>query len=337
MGSPKQHLRFAGESFMEHAFEAARGAFDDVVVVNRSGEEEIPGVRTICDDHDGSPAPIFGIRAALRDTEEPRVWILPIDYPLMTTEVLAALREQFESSGADLWVPTIHGRPHMTCSGWSRPLLTSIEQAIRDENYALRSFLDPGRTELVEIENEEWKRQFINVNTRADFEALSESGDRPVLSHLDDTGSVRMVDVGAKTATRREAEAEAVVRLGERAFEAVRSDALPKGDAIATARIAAIMAAKKTSELIPMTHPLAIDGVDVSIEPDEESSSFVIRTTVRCEGKTGVEMEALTACAVAALTLVDMCKSADKGIEIERIRLIRKSGGKSGEWLRSRD
>ncbi|MBW3565394.1 MAG: cyclic pyranopterin monophosphate synthase MoaC [Acidobacteria bacterium] len=342
MGTPKQHLMLDGRSFLRRTVDAAREAFDEVVIVNRSGDEEIAGVRTIRDDHDGAAAAIFGIREALRDSDELRTWILAVDYPLMSSEVLEDQRRRFESSFAELWVPAVDGRPHMLCAGWTRTLIRSIDQAIRSEQYTLRAFLDQGRTEICEITDPHWRKAFMNVNTRDDLENLSDErggngDDAPKLSHLDESGSVRMVDVGAKAVTRREAEAEAIVRLGERAFEAVRTNALPKGDAIATARIAAIMAAKKTSELIPMTHPLAIDGVDISIEPDEESSSFVIRATVRCEGKTGVEMEALTACAVAALTLVDMCKSADKGIEIERIRLTRKSGGKSGEWVRSRD
>ena len=153
------------------------------------------------------------------------------------------------------------------------------------------------------------------------------------LSHLDDAGKARMVDVGAKQPTRREARAEAVVNVGREIAEMLReSGGVAKGNVLETARVAGVMAAKRTSELIPMCHPLALDvcEVDARVEGD----AVRIETRVRCEGKTGVEMEAMTAAAVAALTVYDMCKSAGKGIEIATVRLLEKSGGKSGEWKR---
>lgn len=155
------------------------------------------------------------------------------------------------------------------------------------------------------------------------------------LSHLDDEGAASMVDVGTKDATRREATAEARVRMSADTLRLVEQVALPKGDALATAKIAGILAAKQTASLIPLTHPLALDWIDVEFELDREGSAIRILATVRCQGRTGVEIEAMTACSVAALTLYDMCKSAEKGIVIEQIRLLRKSGGKSGTWERS--
>ena len=154
-------------------------------------------------------------------------------------------------------------------------------------------------------------------------------GDDARLTHLDGDGRLSMVDVGEKRPTFREAVAEARVRMSAETLELLRRQALPKGDVLTTAKVAGILAAKQASSLIPLTHPLPISFVEIEFEI---GAGVAIRSTVRCEGKTGVEIEAMTACAVAALTIYDMCKSAEKGIVIEDIRLLRKSGGKSGTW-----
>ena len=155
------------------------------------------------------------------------------------------------------------------------------------------------------------------------------------LSHLDPEGRASMVDVGAKDATRREAVARGRVRMSEATLALVERAALPKGDVLATARIAGILAAKATPSLVPLTHPIALTFIGVEFEIDRSLPGIAIVATARCEGKTGVEIEAMTACAVAALTIYDMCKSAEKGIVIESIALERKSGGKSGSWKRA--
>jgi cyclic pyranopterin phosphate synthase len=151
------------------------------------------------------------------------------------------------------------------------------------------------------------------------------------LSHLDSSGAARMVDVSAKDETQRVATAEATVRMARETLALIQSGGMPKGDVLATARIAGIMAAKRTSELIPLCHPLAITGVTVELAPDGPES-LRIEATVKTTGKTGVEMEALTAAAVAALTVYDMCKAVEKGMVIENVRLLEKAGGKSGPW-----
>jgi len=154
----------------------------------------------------------------------------------------------------------------------------------------------------------------------------------PSLTHLDGKGQVHMVDVGAKAATARVAVAEALVRLSPKTFALLTDNALPKGDALACARIAGIQAAKKTAELIPLCHPLGLDAVDVRFELDQAACTVRIEAEARLCAKTGVEMEAMTAASVAALTLYDMCKAAQKDIVIERVRLLYKCGGKSGEF-----
>jgi len=153
-------------------------------------------------------------------------------------------------------------------------------------------------------------------------------------SHLDETGGISMVDVGAKRTTSREAVAVATVRMQPATLKRLIERALPKGDVLSTAKVAGVLAAKRTPSLIPLAHPIMITSVDITFDLDPAAGSVEVRAIVRCDGKTGVEMEAMTACAVAALTIYDMCKSAEKGITIETLQLVRKSGGKSGLWER---
>ena len=152
------------------------------------------------------------------------------------------------------------------------------------------------------------------------------------LTHLNDQGHARMVNVGDKEVTVRTAVASARVKIGKDLHARIASKSLPKGDVLGVARIAGIMAAKKTSELIPLCHPLPLDAVEVVVTL--EAKAVVIRATVSTSARTGVEMEALTAASVAALALYDMCKSVDRGMVIERVQLEEKRGGKSGVFVR---
>ncbi|HXF51801.1 MAG TPA: cyclic pyranopterin monophosphate synthase MoaC [Dehalococcoidia bacterium] len=151
------------------------------------------------------------------------------------------------------------------------------------------------------------------------------------LSHLDEAGRARMVDVTAKDETVREAEARGRIVMLPETFALIQEGGLPKGDVLAVAQVAGVMAAKRTHELIPMCHPLLLTGVDVRLTANEAEHAIDIAAVVRTTGKTGVEMEALTAVAVAALTVYDMCKAVDRGMRIESVRLVRKTGGKSGD------
>jgi cyclic pyranopterin monophosphate synthase len=152
------------------------------------------------------------------------------------------------------------------------------------------------------------------------------------LTHLDESGAARMVDVGAKAGTRREATAECLVRMAPETLRAIRDSELAKGDALGVARVAGIMAGKRTSELIPLCHPLPITSVAVDFELVE--LGVRILATARVTGRTGVEMEALTAAAVAGLTVIDMVKGLEPGVWLEAVRLLEKRGGKSGVWKR---
>ena len=153
------------------------------------------------------------------------------------------------------------------------------------------------------------------------------------LTHVDKEGRARMVDVTSKSETMRVARAEALVQMSAETVRLLREKQLPKGDALEVARIAGIQAGKKTSELIPLCHPLALTHLDVSIQVIDSGAR--IESVARTKAETGVEMEALTAATAAALTIYDMCKAVEKGISIGPIRLLEKSGGKSGHWVRS--
>jgi cyclic pyranopterin phosphate synthase len=161
-------------------------------------------------------------------------------------------------------------------------------------------------------------------------EAYLETSSREELTHIDALGRPKMVDVAAKPDTQREAVARGVVRMQASTFDLIGKGEVSKGDVLAVAQLAGIMAAKQTPYLIPLCHPILIGDVRVEFNLDEDSSAIEITATVKSTGKTGVEMEALTATAVTALTIYDMCKAVDRGMKIESIRLVRKSGGKSG-------
>jgi len=162
------------------------------------------------------------------------------------------------------------------------------------------------------------------------------SSDDAQLSHLDSQGHARMVDVSDKAVTAREATARGRVLMRPETLALIVDSEIPKGDVFATARIAGIMAAKRTHELIPLCHPLPISGIEVALCPDTDASSVEIEATVRTTSRTGVEMEALTAVSTAALTIYDMCKAVEKTMRIADIRLVAKTGGKSGDF-RSED
>ena len=153
------------------------------------------------------------------------------------------------------------------------------------------------------------------------------------LSHVDSSGKVSMVDISTKQQTAREASAEAFLTMKSTTMDLILTDKIPKGDVLATARIAAIQAAKKTSELIPLCHSLSLSHVQVDFERVDQQT-LRIETCCRVHGRTGVEMETLTATAIAALTVYDMIKSVEKGVVIECVQLVSKSGGKSGTWNR---
>ena len=155
-----------------------------------------------------------------------------------------------------------------------------------------------------------------------------------LLTHLDEQGRAHMVDVGAKPQTDRVATARAVVRMSPKTAAAVLAGDAPKGDVIGTARLAAIQAAKRTDEWIPLAHTLPLNSVDVDIEVDADAGTVTVTTTARVHARTGVEMEAMVGCAAGALCVYDMVKGIERGVVVERVELLSKSGGRSGTWRR---
>lgn len=158
-----------------------------------------------------------------------------------------------------------------------------------------------------------------------------------MLTHVNESGFAKMVAVGEKDVTERVAEASGRIRMHAETLERIRSGGIRKGDVLAVAQVAGIMAAKRTSDLIPMCHPLFLTGADLTFSYNDTLSAIDIRAVVRCTGQTGVEMEALTAVSAAALTIYDMCKAMDRDMTIEAVRLERKAGGKSGEYVREEE
>ncbi len=153
------------------------------------------------------------------------------------------------------------------------------------------------------------------------------------LTHINEQGHARMVNVTDKASTVRTAIARGEIYMAPSTLDLIQSGGMPKGDVLAVAQVGGIMAAKKTGDLIPMCHPINLTGVDINFEIDTEKSRIIITSTVSCKGETGVEMEALTAVSAAALTIYDMCKAVQKDMHIEGIRLIKKTGGKSGDYI----
>ena len=154
------------------------------------------------------------------------------------------------------------------------------------------------------------------------------------LTHFDNNGNPKMVDVSNKQSTKRIAQASGFVKMKPSTLETILNKNVSKGDVLQIARLAGIMASKKTSSIIPLCHPIMIDSISVDLKPYLKNSKIEITSNITCSGVTGVEMEALTAVSASALTIYDMCKSIDRSIEILEIKLIKKSGGKSGEWIR---
>lgn len=157
------------------------------------------------------------------------------------------------------------------------------------------------------------------------------------LTHFDNQGNPKMVDVSEKNLTKRIADAVGYIYMESKTLNTIIDKKIEKGDVFLIARIAGIMASKQTSSIIPLCHPVIIDQVTVDILPEKDKSRVVISSSVTCRGSTGVEMEALTAVSASALTIYDMCKSIDRAMEIREIKLIKKSGGKSGDWIRKSD
>ena len=340
-GADKGLVEFAGRPLIAWLSERVRPLSDDLLIsCNRNAERYAPWAdRLVTDDSADFPGPLAGIRAGLAAMRHAWLLVLPCDAPLVDAALLEQMRRQ---AGRAPQRPLLLRR-----GGQWEPLFCLIPRSLRAElerawqagERSPRRWLLAANAQALDCAPDD--PRLANLNTPAALlaagMALAEptdhlfSGRTAVLTHLDAQGRANMVDVTDKAATAREASAEALVRMQPHTLKLIVSGGHPKGDVFAVARVAGIMAAKKTHELIPLCHPLLLTGIRVELEPQGVDA---VRIVARCKlaGPTGVEMEALTAASIAALTLYDMCKAVDRGMTIERVRLLEKSGGNSGDY-----
>ncbi|XZG69664.1 cyclic pyranopterin monophosphate synthase MoaC [Chitinibacteraceae bacterium HSL-7] len=288
--------------------------------------------RILTDLHDERRGPLAGIVAALAATEADWLMVVPCDVPVLPEDLIARLAEEVDSGAAaavarsDALHPTI-------CL---LPKSAHAELARRLEANELR--LSEALAAIGAAEVPFGKGVFPNLNTRDDIAALEnrlQQAHGGILTHFDGGGAAHMVDVGAKIESRRVAVASGEITMQPTTFAMLAGGTHKKGDVLGIARVAAIMASKKTAELIPLCHPIPLTHVAVEFDLHVERATLVCTVTTETFGRTGVEMEALTALNVALLTVYDMMKAVDRGMVIGQIGLVEKRGGKSGHWQRS--
>lgn len=358
-GVDKGLVEFAGRPLIATLSERVQPLTDDLIIsCNRNAESyALWADRLVSDDGDDFPGPLAGIRAGLAAMRHDWLLVLPCDAPHIDADLLFSMRHQAVCEPQRPLLLRRGGQLEPLFCLIPRCLQGELERAWQAGERSPLSFLlasdaqvlgcaqdDPRLANLNTLEalvaagprgapqdesDEESRPQLTDAVGQA--HTASASGTTPVLTHLDAQGRANMVDVTDKAATAREASAEALVRMQPQTLKLIVSGGHPKGDVFAVARVAGIMAAKKTHELIPLCHPLLLTGIRVELEPRGEDAVHIV---ARCKlaGQTGVEMEALTAASVAALTIYDMCKAVDRGMTIERVRLLEKSGGKSGDY-----
>lgn len=362
-GVDKGLVEFAGRPLISVMSERVQPLTDDLIIsCNRNAESyALWADRLVSDESDDFPGPLAGIRAGLAAMRHDWLLVLPCDAPQIDEDLLSAMRHQAMSEpqrplllrrGAQ-WEPmfcmiprSLQGElervwqagersPLRFLLGADAQVLGCAQDDPRLANLntleALTAAAPPGAMPGAPNEGSSARGSAAAGMTLAKSVPQVSSETSAVLTHLDAQGRANMVDVTDKAATSREASAEALVRMQPQTLKLIVTGDHPKGDVFAVARVAGIMAAKKTHELIPLCHPLLLTGIRVELEPQ---GTDAVRIVARCKlaGQTGVEMEALTAASVAALTLYDMCKAVDRGMTIERVRLLEKSGGKSGDY-----
>lgn len=330
MGRDKATLLYEGVPLLDRVVGILGAVTPGVIVVTASEECYAPlGAYVVYDEYPGA-GPLGGLVTGLKAAGRGAHIVVACDMPLLQPELLRLLLERLGS--ADAAVPRIAGQPEPLCAVYSATSVPALEAAVAEGELAVHKALD--RIRVRYVEEEELRSvdpeliSFTNLNQPEDLARLA--GDEGRLTHLDERGQARMVDVGDKEETRRSAVAAGSVRMSPETLSLLRAGALPKGDALAVARVAGIQAAKRTSELIPLCHPLPITSAEVRLLIAEDCVE--IEAEVAVLGRTGVEMEALTAVAIAGLTLYDMVKSVDRSARITDIRLLKKTGGKSGDY-----
>lgn len=334
-------VEFAGRPLIATLSERVQPLTDDLIIsCNRNAERyALWADQLVTDDSDDFPGPLAGIRAGLAAMRHDWLLVLPCDAPQIDDDLLSAMRHQALCEPQRPLMLRRGNQPEPLFCMIPRSLQGALEQAWQDGERSPLRFLLAADAQMLGCAADD--PRLANLNTPQALLAAASRLDSPRrsepapvaagLSHLDALGRASMVDVSDKPATVREASAEALLRMQPQTLALISSGGHPKGDVFAVARVAGIMAAKKTHELIPLCHPLLLSHIQVELEAEGRDA---VRIVARCKlnGSTGVEMEALTAASVAALTLYDMCKAVDRGMTIERLRLLEKRGGKSGDY-----
>ncbi|WP_444542508.1 cyclic pyranopterin monophosphate synthase MoaC [Deefgea tanakiae] len=345
-GRDKGLVELSGRPLIEWSLEGVQRQSTPVNHVLISANRNLPdyaryGFAVLRDVYPNHPGPMGGIHAAFLASPAKLMLVIPCDSPFLPADLLQQLRAAMESSKAQAAVAkTSDGRLYPTICLLSRSVLPSLVEHLSCGRLKMLDWLKSiGAVEVTFA-----KDSFPNLNTLDDLSGLANrlSGAEAIpvaggLTHFNSAGDAHMVDVGAKAETHRVATAQGDIRMLPDTLRLIEDGTNKKGDVLGVARIAAIMAAKKTSDLIPLCHPLPLTKVNVDFQVDRMKST--VRCIVTCEtyGKTGIEMEALTAVNVGLLTVYDMCKAVDKGMVMSDIRLLEKIGGKSGHWQASSD
>lgn len=345
-GRDKGLVELSGRPLIEWSLEAIQRQSTPVDHVLISANRNLPdysryGFAVLRDMYPNNPGPMGGIHAAFLASPANFMLVTPCDSPFLPTDLLLQLAAALQAKHAQAAVAkTSDGRIYPTICLLSRSVLPSLLEYLSSNRLNMVDWLKAiGAVEVTFA-----KDSFPNLNTLDDLSSLANrlSGAVAIpvaggLSHFNSAGEAQMVDVGGKAETHRVATAQGDIRMLPDTLRLIEDGNTKKGDVLGVARIAAIMAAKKTSDLIPLCHPLPLTKVNVDFQIDRIKST--VRCVVTCEtyGKTGIEMEALTAVNVGLLTIYDMCKAVDKGMVMTDIRLMEKVGGKSGRWEAATD
>lgn len=335
MGSSKAKLEYKdGQLFVEHMIEIGK-AFPKRMVSINNDIKSFEGCKIMCPiviDKIESFGPLEGIYQLLLSCEYPYLLAVATDMPNITPEFLQAFAEALTGE-EDVLALTINGdHVEPLCTIYGRSCIDALAEMRASRQARPRMLFDKVNTRYIDISELGFEPSIVaNVNTPDEYKAFSgKSLEAKKLNHFDEKGNAVMVDVTEKDITERIAIARGSIKVNKEVYEAIINGTAAKGDVLGIARVAGIMATKRTSDLIPMCHPLMLTKASVDFELHSETFTIDAICTAKLKGRTGVEMEALTGASVALLTIYDMCKALDRGMEIGELHLVKKDGGKSG-------
>ena len=334
MGTNKALLKYdENENFVEHMLKAGK-AFPQKLVSINNDIKSYEGSRIMCPiviDKIDSFGPVEGIFQLLTSCEYPHLLAVATDMPFVTAEFLEAFANEVKDGDDALVITTSDGRLQPLCCVYGRNCLEVLRQMRAEGDGKIRNLFDKVNTRYIDITGLGFSDETVrNINEPEDYEKYFGKREEKKLNHFDESGNAIMVDVTDKDITERVAVARGSIFVSKDVFEAIKNGTAAKGDVLGVARVAGIMATKRTGELIPMCHPLMLTKASVDFELHEERLRVDAICTVKLKGRTGVEMEALTGVTTSLLTVYDMCKAIDKGMEIGDVYLVKKDGGKSG-------